>query len=172
MKKLEDLERICKETEQAVEYIEKKLLPYGKNSQIQEKLRKTLQNVNGLVRHNFSIAIALETLDILKVLQGNMQKYISQMTNSIYLVDTLKSGYDREQAEHKKLNLDEMSGKAIFTDSQRALSSIVTRHLSIGSTLTLAEPSNNLVDDPSTEHGGIILFEVLPSLRYVNFFKG
>ena len=45
-----------------------------------------------------------------------MQKQTSQLTSLSYWLENLKSAYEREQEALKQLNLDEMSGEAIFAN--------------------------------------------------------
>ena len=115
-RKLEELEKKWKELDQTVEDFEKKFQLHGKNSGIQEELRKALREADSAIKHNFDFAVVLETLEILKALQEHVQKQISQLTSLNYWLESLKSAYEREQEALKQLNLDEMSGEAIFAN--------------------------------------------------------
>ena len=115
-RKLEELEKKWKDLDQTVEDLEKKFQLCGKNSQIQEELRKAVRETDSAIKHNFDFAVVLEALDILKALQEHVQKQISQLTSLHFWLESLKSAYEREQESMRQLNLDEMSGEAIFAN--------------------------------------------------------
>ncbi len=115
-RKLEELEKKWKDLDQNVEDLEKKFQLCGKNSQIQEELRKAVRETDSAIKHNFDFAVVLEALDILKALQEHVQKQISQLTSLHFWLESLKSAYEREQESMRQLNLDEMSGEAIFAN--------------------------------------------------------
>ena len=115
-KKIEELEKKWKELDRTVEDLEKKFQLYGKNSAVQEELRKAVRENASAIKHNFDFAIVLEALEIITALQEHVQKQTSQLTSLIYWAESLKNTYEREQDALRQLNLDEMSGEAIFAN--------------------------------------------------------
>jgi hypothetical protein len=119
---LEEVERKWQEAAQTIEDLENKggLLPFNKkkkNSQIQEEAKRIVGEVNKLIKHNFDFALTRETLEIVK----NLQHYVSDLTtkasNFYNLLQNVQLAYDKTETELKQLNVDEMSGEAIFADA-------------------------------------------------------
>lgn len=116
---LEELEKKWEQTNKTIQDIEEEFnLPVfsNKNSRVQDEARKVVKETENAIKHNFNLAVALEALEIVKVLQQHTQIRASQLTNLYRLVDDLKSHYDKIQAALKQSNSDEMSGEEIFSD--------------------------------------------------------
>jgi hypothetical protein len=116
---LEELEKKWVQTNKTIQDIEEEFnLPVfsNKNSRVQDEARKAVKETEAAIKHNFNLAVALEALEIVKVLQQHTQIRASQLTNLYRLVDDLKSHYEKIQAALKQSNSDEMSGEEIFSD--------------------------------------------------------
>lgn len=116
---LEELEKKWEQTNKTIQDIEEEFnLPVfsNKNSRVQDEARKVVKETENAIKHNFNLAVALEALEIVKVLQQHTQIRASQLTNLYRLVDDLKSHYEKIQAALKQSNSDEMSGQEIFSD--------------------------------------------------------
>ncbi|MBW4622774.1 MAG: tubulin-like doman-containing protein [Cyanosarcina radialis HA8281-LM2] len=114
MKRPETVERKLRDFEQIVEDIEKKIVPLGKNNQIQSEAKRFVREISDLFKHNFDLAVLQEGLQIVSALQKHVQYLSTQVAAFSSLIDKLKNEYEKEEAELKQLNFDEMSGEAIF----------------------------------------------------------
>ncbi len=116
---LEELEKKWEQINKTIQDIEEEFnLPVfgNKNSRVQDEARKAVKETESAIKHNFNLAVALEALEIVKVLQQYTQTRASQLTNLYRLVDDLKIHYEKNQATLKQSNSDEMSGEEIFSD--------------------------------------------------------
>jgi hypothetical protein len=119
---LEEVERKWQDAAQIIEDLENKggLLSFNKkkkNSQVQEEAKRIVGEVNKLIKHNFDFVLTRETLEVVK----NLQHYVSDLTtkasNFYNLLQNVQLAYDKIETELKQLNVDEMSGEAIFADA-------------------------------------------------------
>ncbi|MBW4640273.1 MAG: hypothetical protein KME05_19015 [Gloeocapsa sp. UFS-A4-WI-NPMV-4B04] len=83
---------------------------------MQDEARRAVKETETATKHNFDLGVALEALEIIKVLQQHTQTRASQLTGLYRLVDNLKSHYEKNQATLKQSDSDEMSGEEIFSD--------------------------------------------------------
>ena len=116
---LEELEKKWTEINQTIQDIEEEFnFPVfsTKNSRVQDEARRAVKETETAIKHNFELAVALEALEIVKVLQQHTQARTIQLTNLYRLVDDLKSYYEKKQALLKQSDSDEMSGEEIFSD--------------------------------------------------------
>ena len=116
---LEELEKKWAQINRTIQDIEEEFnLPVfsTKNSRVQDEARRAVKETETATKHNFDLAVALEALEIIKVLQQHTQTRASQLTGLYRLVDDLKSHYERNQATLKQSDSDEMSGEEIFSD--------------------------------------------------------
>ncbi len=119
---LEEIERTWQDAAQTIEDLEKKggLLPFNKkkkNSQIQEEAKRIIGEVNKLIKHNFDFVLTRETLEIIKSLQHYVSDLTSRASNFYNLLNNIHLAYEKTETELKQLNVDEMSGEAIFADA-------------------------------------------------------
>lgn len=113
---LEDLENKWRNAEQSIADIEKKMLPIGKNPQVQAEAKSAVHQACNLIEHNFDLAVKQECLQIVKALQKHVQNRSTQVAGFSRLVEDLERNYKQSESELRQLNFDEMSGEAIFDD--------------------------------------------------------
>lgn len=116
-KKIEDVEKKCRDTEQLLDEIEAKLMPFGKNQQCQDKQKGLVRQIYDLIKHNFDLAITQQALAVAIDLQEYVRSQINQMTSLCKLLETVENDYDKEEKELRQLNFDEMTGEAIFDNT-------------------------------------------------------
>ena len=119
---LEEVERKWQDTAQTIEDIESKggLLPFNKkkkNSQVREEAKRIVGEVNKLIKHNFDFVLTRETLEIIKSLQHYVNDLNTKASNFYNLLNSIQLAYEKTEIELKQLNVDEMSGEAIFADA-------------------------------------------------------
>ena len=88
-----------------------------KNSQVQEETKRIVTEVNKLIKHNFDFVLARETLEIVKNLQHYVNDLNTKASNFYNLLNNIQLAYEKTETELKQLNVDEMSGEAIFADA-------------------------------------------------------
>ncbi|NEQ34921.1 MAG: hypothetical protein F6K40_00790 [Okeania sp. SIO3I5] len=118
-KTLEDLERKWQDGEQIIADIENKFeLPLlgGKNREFQAEAKRIVRQICDLIKHNFHLVVFQETLEIVRDLQNHVENIANQLREFSNLINNLKSDYEKEQADLKQLDFDEMSGEAIFAE--------------------------------------------------------
>ena len=119
MRRLEDLDKKWRDTEQIIQDIEKKAsLPFGnnKNSQVQSEAKKVVREVYDLIKHNFQSVVLQEALKIVDTLQKYVQGRATQVAAFSINVENLRSDYEKQERNLKQLNFDEMSGEAIINN--------------------------------------------------------
>ncbi|MGL6343890.1 MAG: tubulin-like doman-containing protein, partial [Waterburya sp.] len=119
---LEEIERKWQDAAQTIEDLENKggLLPFNKkkkNSQIQEEAKRIIGEINQLIKHNFDFVLTRETLEIIKSLQHYVSDLNTQASNFYNLLNNIHLAYEKTETELKQLNVDEMSGEAIFAEA-------------------------------------------------------
>lgn len=118
-KNLEELEQKWTQVNRSIQDIEEEFNLLGfntKNSRVQDEARKTVKETENAIKHNFELAIALEALEVIKLLQQHAQARASQLTSFNRLIEELQSYYEKNNAMLKQSNSDEMSGEEIFSD--------------------------------------------------------
>lgn len=116
-RQLEDLERQWQDAEQIIADIEQKFRPLGKNAQVQGEAKRVLRQVCETIEHNFNLAVKQESLEIVKTLQKQVQTRSKKVAAFSLLVEDLAVEYEQAERNLKQLNFDEMSGEAIFEES-------------------------------------------------------
>jgi hypothetical protein len=119
---LEEIERKWQDAAQTIEDLESKggFLPFNKkkkNSQVQEEAKRIIGEVNKLIKHNFDFVLTRETLEIIKSLQHYVSDLNTKASNLYNLLNNIHLTYEKTETELKQLNVDEMSGEAIFADA-------------------------------------------------------
>ncbi|WP_019505296.1 tubulin-like doman-containing protein [Pleurocapsa sp. PCC 7319] len=119
---LEEVERKWQDAAQTIEDLESKrgLLPFNKKqkkSQVQEEAKRIVGEVNKLIKHNFDFVLTRETLEIVKSLQHYVNDLTTKASNFYNLLKNIQLAYEKTETELKQLNVDEMSGEAIFADA-------------------------------------------------------
>ncbi len=117
---LDDINKKWQDTMQIIAEIEKKgnfLFPQEKKkkNQFQQEISRVIREIADMIKRNFDFTATEEALEIVKSLQQHVQKLDSKSTNFNQFTKDLISVYEKEEEEQKQLNLDEMSGQAIFT---------------------------------------------------------
>jgi len=118
-KKIDDLEKKWRDTEQEIEDIERKFdLPLvgAKNREVQGEAKKLVREICALIKHNFDLTVTQEVLQIVGGLQKHIQDRINQLAAFSLVVENLKTNYEKEESDLRQLNFDEMSGEAIFNN--------------------------------------------------------
>lgn len=109
------------EIKQEIEDIEQKSrLPFlnqRKFTQIQEVMLNGIRTISRIIQHNFDIAVINESLIIVETLQNHVINRLNQVYRFSDLIQQLMRDYEDKEQELRQLNLDEMSGEAIFPES-------------------------------------------------------
>jgi len=115
---LEQLEKKWLQTNKIVQDIEEefRLIFNTKNSRVQDEARKAVKETETAIKQNFNLSVALEALEVVKVLQHHVQAKANQLTLLSRSVEDLKSHYEKYQIKLKQSNSDEMSGEEIFSE--------------------------------------------------------
>ncbi len=118
---LEAVERKWKEAEQTIADIESKrglpLFNKQKNSQIQEEAKRIVGQVNNLIKDNFEFSLVREALAIVKALQNHVSELTNKTSAFNNLLGNVQLAYEKTENDLKLLDVDEMSGEAIFADT-------------------------------------------------------
>ena len=118
---LEAVERKWKEAEQTITDIESKrglpLFNKQKNSQIQEQAKRIIGQVSNLIKQNFEFSLFREALAIVKALQNHVSEITTKTSAFNNLLGNVQLAYEKTENELKLLDVDEMSGEAIFADA-------------------------------------------------------
>ncbi|MEA5510887.1 tubulin-like doman-containing protein [Crocosphaera sp. UHCC 0190] len=159
----EKIEQIWAEAKQEIEDIEQKSkLPFlnsRKFAQIKEVILTTIRHISRIIKHNFEVAANDESIKIIETLQTHVSTRLNQVYSFSDLLQKTNYYYQKKEEELRQLNLDEMSGEAIFPEadidscipnngSQSQLVSVtynIAKELSFGDSL-LSLLTTNLVD--------------------------
>jgi hypothetical protein len=119
---LEEIDRKWQDTAKTLEDLENRggLLPFNKkkkNSHIKEEAKRIIGEVNQLIKHNFDFVLTRETLEIIKSLQHYVSDLNTKASNFYNLLNNIHLAYEKTETELKQLNVDEMSGEAIFAEA-------------------------------------------------------
>lgn len=118
---LEGIERKWKEAEQTITDIESKrglpLFNKQKNSQIQEEAKRVVGQVSKLIKQNFEFSLVREALAIVKALQNHVSELTTKTSAFNNLLSNVQLAYEKTENELKRLDVDGMSGEAIFADA-------------------------------------------------------
>ena len=118
---LEAVERKWKEAEQTITDIETKrglpLFNKQKNSQVQEEAKRIVGQVSNLIKDNFEFSLVREALAIVKALQNHVSELTNKTSAFNNLLGNVQLAYEKTENDLKLLDVDEMSGEAIFADT-------------------------------------------------------
>ena len=118
---LEAVERKWKDAEQTIEDIEsKKRLPFfdkQKTSQVQEEAKRIVGQVSKLMKDNYESSLFREALTIVKALQHHVSELTTKASALNNLLSNVKQRYEKNEEDLKLLDVDDMSGEAIFADA-------------------------------------------------------
>jgi hypothetical protein len=117
--RIESIDKSWRDIEQIIADIEDKLgLPFlnAKNTQFQAEVKRGLQEICKIIKHNFDLAVLQETLKIINHLRKYVQDKNSQLSELSNILENVKTIYEKQEKDLKQLNFDEMSGEAIFDD--------------------------------------------------------
>ncbi|ULP72760.1 tubulin-like doman-containing protein [Nodularia sphaerocarpa] len=116
-KRLENIDKSWRDTEQTIADIEDKLgIPFlnTKNTQFQAETKRGLQEICKIIKHNFDLAVLQETLKTVNTLRKYVQDKNTQIAAFKSLVEDVKNTYEKQDRDLRQFNFDEMSGEAIF----------------------------------------------------------
>ncbi len=118
---LEAVERKWQDAQQTITDIENKKDLFFRNkqktSQIQEEAKRIIGQVNKLIRHNYDSALFREALIIVKALQNHVSELTTKASAFSNLLNNVQVAYQKKQEDGKRLDVDDMSGEAIFGDT-------------------------------------------------------
>ncbi|MEM7594613.1 MAG: hypothetical protein AAF383_24445, partial [Cyanobacteria bacterium P01_A01_bin.83] len=117
---LETVERKWQDALQTIQDIEDKKDLFFRNkqktSQVQEEARRIVAQVNKLIRHNYDSALFREALTIVKALQNHVSELTTKASAFSNLLNNVQVAYKKTEEDGKRLDVDDMSGEAIFGD--------------------------------------------------------
>ncbi len=124
-KQPEDLDRVWRNGQREIDEIEQEFaIPVvgkkRKNRNVQEKARTIVGKIAEIIQHNFDLGVAQETIKVVRELQGHVQNRSTQVSSLRNLLEILRSEFQTEEKEVKQFNFDEMSGEAIFDETDLA----------------------------------------------------
>ncbi|WP_414753086.1 tubulin-like doman-containing protein [Anabaena sp. CCY 9910] len=117
MKRVEDIDKKWRDAEQMIEDIEHKIgIPIinTKNSQVQAEVKRVVQEICKLIKHNFDFTVFQEALKIVNELQKHVQERGNQVSAFSRVIENIQTFYEKQDSDLRQLNFDEMSGEAIF----------------------------------------------------------
>ena len=119
----EKIEKVWTNTQQEIEDMRKQSkLPFFNSNKrwvkIQDVMVSSVQEVAKLLQHNFEVPLLMDSLKITEELQSHVAVRLNQIQNFNHLIVDLLNDYDRQEVELRQLNLDEMSGEAIFPQEE------------------------------------------------------
>lgn len=118
---IETVDRKWQDSQQIIEDIEnKKGLPFfnkQKTIQIQEEAKRIVGQVSKLIQDNYELALFREALTIVKTLQSHVSELSNQCSSFSNLLNNIKLTYEKTENELKLQDIDDMSGEAIFADT-------------------------------------------------------
>lgn len=119
---LETVERKWQDVQQNIQDIEDKRDVFSfrdkqKNSQVQEEAKRIVGQVNKLIRDNYDSALFREALTIVKTLQNHVSELTTKASAFNNLLNNVQVTYQKKQEDGKRLDVDDMSGEAIFGDT-------------------------------------------------------
>ena len=88
-----------------------------KTSQVQEEAKRIVGQVNKLIRDNYDSALFREALIIVKALQNHVNELTTKASAFSNLLNNVQVAYKKAEDDGKRLDVDEMSGEAIFGDA-------------------------------------------------------
>ena len=118
---LEAVERKWQDTTQIIEDIESKKGLFSRNkqitSQVQEEAKRIVGQVSKLIEHNYESSLFREALAIVKALQHQVSELTAKASNFNNLLNNVELAYKKTEEDLKLLDVDDMSGEAIFADA-------------------------------------------------------
>ena len=118
---LEAVERKWQDARQTIEDIETKkgLFPRNKQktSQVQEEAKRIVGQVSKLIKDNYESSLFREALTIVKALQHHVSELTIKTTAFDTILSNVKQKYEKDEEDLKRLDVDDMSGEAIFADA-------------------------------------------------------
>ncbi len=88
-----------------------------KNSQVQEEAKRIVGQVSNLIKDNFEFSLVREALAIVKTLQNHVSELTNKTSAFNNLLGNVQLAYEKTENDLKLLDVDEMSGEAIFADT-------------------------------------------------------
>ena len=115
---LEAVEKKWKDAKQTIEDIEtkKELFPRNKQktSQVQDEAKRIVGQISKLIKNNYESALFREALTIVKALQHHVSELTTKASAFSNLLNNVKQKYKKDEEDLKLLDVDDMSGEAIF----------------------------------------------------------
>lgn len=118
MTTIEQLEKKWTQINKVIQDVEEEFKPLfnNKNSRVQDEARRAVRETETAIKQNFNLAVAVEALEIVKILQQHVQARANQLTILSRSLEEIKNQYEKHQVALKQSNSDEMSGEEIFSD--------------------------------------------------------
>lgn len=117
---LEAVERKWQETAQIIQELEgKKGLFFKKKdgSEVQEEARSAIAYTGKQIENNYQLASYKEALTLVRELRAKVVQLTTQCTAFANILNNILDTYTKEATDFKQRDVDEMSGEAIFSDS-------------------------------------------------------
>ncbi|MGF1540817.1 MAG: tubulin-like doman-containing protein [Pleurocapsa sp.] len=118
---LEAVERKWKDTQQTIEDIENKkgLFPRDKQktNSVQEEANRIVGQVSKIIQDNYEFYLYREVLTLVKALQHHVSELITKASAFNNLLSNVKLALEKTENDLKLLDVDDMSGEAIFADT-------------------------------------------------------
>ncbi|MEM8719021.1 MAG: tubulin-like doman-containing protein [Cyanobacteria bacterium P01_G01_bin.39] len=119
---LETVERKWQDAQQNIRDVEDKRDLFSfrdkqKTSQVQEEAKRIVGQVNKLIRDNYDSALFREALIIVKALQNHVSELTTKASAFSNLLNNVQVAYKKAEDDGKRLDVDDMSGEAIFGDT-------------------------------------------------------
>jgi len=118
---LEAVERKWKDTQQTIEDIEGKraFIPRDKQktSQVQDEAKRIVGQVSKLIKDNYNSSLFREALIIIKELKHHVSELTTKTSSFSNLLSNVRVAYEKTENDLKLLDVDDMSGEAIFADA-------------------------------------------------------
>ena len=118
----EKIEQAWEDADQEIEDIQgRSKLPWFKSRnylKIQEIMIDSVAIVSKLLQHNYDVFLQVEAIKIAESLQDHVALRINQITKLDNTFQSLLNFYKKKEEQLLSLNLDEMSGEAIFPEEE------------------------------------------------------
>ena len=118
---LEAVERKWKDAQQTIEDIEGKraFIPRDKQktSQVQDEAKRVVGQVSKLIKDNYESSLFREALIIIKTLKHYVGELTTKTSSFSNLLSNVRVAYEKTENDLKLLDVDDMSGEAIFADA-------------------------------------------------------
>jgi hypothetical protein len=117
----EAIERKWNDARQTIEDIENKKGLFSREKQktnsVQEEAKRVIEQVSKLIQDNYEFSLYREALTIVKALQHHVSELTTKASTFSNLLNGVKLAFEKTENALKLLDVDDMSGEAIFADT-------------------------------------------------------